>query len=262
MRFDLGGVGIERPDQAFPRNPAQIFPSRNPDRRLDGRCNCPQHHSFSQEWAHWQAFATRAQAMSEVGKFLSNRGRRGGLAMQCGQASARLANSCAIWTSLLMILFQCRQHHPVAAVHQHQPMREIIDVLRSAGKMYELRQLLATSAFFARRSLSQYSTALTSWLVRASISLTASPSISEKFAATLSSCAMVVAKIDCTSPISEHVAQCLKPFYFQLDTITNQRKFAEIRPQVSDFAVVASIQGGKRGKKRRTHIFKVRIPLN
>ena len=99
-------------------------------------------------------------------------------------------------------------------------------------------------------SLRKYSIALTSWLVRASIALTAAPSASEK-------------------PRDERVeffdrggrefghfrdrglgGERFEPLDFDLDAIADQPEFAEILPQRFDLAAVAPVerrQGRKRG---------------
>jgi hypothetical protein len=66
-----------------------------------------------------------------------------------------------------------------------------------------------TSAFAPSRSLSQYSIALTSWLVRASIALTCSASAGEKSATTASSSASVAAEKGAISAIAASAASAL-----------------------------------------------------
>lgn len=46
------------------------------------------------------------------------------------------------------------------------------------------------------------------------------------------------------------IAQGLEPFYFQMNTVSNQRKFAEVRPQGGDLGAITSIQRGECGEKR------------
>ncbi len=81
----------------------------------------------------------------------------------------------------------------------------------------------ATSALSAKRFFSQYSTALTSWLVVASMAFTASPSSGRKLSTTPSSLTWVEVENGATSAIAGSAARALSQ---AISTLTRLR----IRP--------------------------------
>ncbi len=112
---------------------------------------------------------------------------------------------------------------------------------------------LVTSAFFARRSLSRYSTALTSWLVVASIALTRAPSVSEKFLTSASSSASGRGG-ECGDFFQcGFRGQGFEPLDFDAHALPDQRLFAEAVAQCAEFAVVAAIERGEGVQGRQWH---------
>jgi hypothetical protein len=105
-----------------------------------------------------------------------------------------------------------------------------------------------TSALSARRSLSQYSMAFTSWLVRCSMALMASPSATEKSAITPSSSAWWPAEKAAISASSGSAARALS---HSISTLTRLR----IRPNSEkcarkrfDLVGIAAVEGRQSGQ--------------
>jgi len=151
------------------------LPSRDRDTRPDVRCSCDCAVDLAEQFDRTDASQCGA-GDTHVGEFLANRGRRSGWPWVRDSIAARRTR--ARDRQARDDLFQRGQQHSVARAFQHQAVSQVVDVFRGAAKWMN-----SDTARFQRRSgafLEEYSTALTSWLVVASIALTRSASATEK----------------------------------------------------------------------------------
>ena len=111
-----------------------------------------------------------------------------------------------------------------------------------------------TSALSERRSFSQYSIALTSWLVRASMALIASPSVAENDDTTSSSSACVSAEKAGISAKCGFGRERLEPGHLDAHAVADQAEFGKMRAQRLDLAGVAAVERGKGGQRSQGHV--------
>ena len=121
----------------------------------------------------------------------------------------------------------------------------------------------AISGTSAKRSFSQYSTALTSWLVVRSMALTRSASATPKSRAVCESFWRVAALKAETSTIPGSSASASSQRELDAHALADQRVFAEMLSECCDLAAIAAIErrqrckGGKRlGDRHRADDFR------
>jgi hypothetical protein len=139
---------------------------------------------------------------------------------------------------------------------QHQRVREVVDVLRVQAKWMNSATAI-TSALSARRSFSQYSIALTSWLVRASMALMASPSSGARIDAP-------PRRVRPASPAEKAgiSAKCglggqrLEPGDLDPHAVADQAEFRKMRAQRLDLAGIAAVERREGCQRSQGHVRK------
>ena len=121
------------------------------------------------------------QAIDHVGQFLAKRSRGGRLTVGARQ-HRHVGELDGQATDGVGELAHQRQQNGVAAFAQHQRVGQVVDVFTGAGEVDEFVDLGQFRRLLGLL-LSRYSTALTSWLVVRSNSLTRSACSSWKFSA-------------------------------------------------------------------------------
>ena len=161
VRLDLGRVGIEGQPEAFDealreRRPVDVGIGDHmrvvvADRAID----------LAEQLDVGDLPALALEARDDIGDFLAQRGRRGGLAMRARKHRLAGLGMRQVGEAIDQTV-QRRQQHPVTRVAQHQRIGEVVDVFRGAGEVDELLRRGRVRHVRLTRSLMKYSTALTS----------------------------------------------------------------------------------------------------
>ncbi len=140
VRFDLRGQRILRQSQfVFDHAPRQCRPVHVRVGRevcivvADGAIHLALDHHGA------DAFGLPAQAPDKDGKLLANRGRRRGLPMRARQHGNRTVCLCHSLKGIRDGVLAGRQGHDT--ILEHEGVRQVVDVLRGAGKMNEFQQV-------------------------------------------------------------------------------------------------------------------------
>ena len=183
VRLDLGRVGVELQAEPLLDDAArEAPPSRARDRRRRARCSCrPRRSSWRASRPRRSRRARRAQPHRDVGDLLAERRRASPSGRACARASAASACARAIAASVATMPSSAGSRTSRRAASSISAW--LVLLMSSLVHAKWMKPAAPASVGSpAKRSPSQYSTALTSWLVRRSIALIASASASREVA--------------------------------------------------------------------------------
>jgi hypothetical protein len=153
------------------------------------------------------------------------------------------ACACAIARSASTIASSAGSSTPIARARQHQRVRRVVDVFRRAGEVDELARALELASP-ATRSFRKYSTALTSWLVTASIAFTRAASAAPKPSRSPQPLARVAREARQLG--QPELGQREQPLDLDPDPVAQERRFGQQRAQRGDASRVTAVERGQR----------------